>query len=449
MTAKTAIGIARQSHGDGESVEQQRARIVDACERDGMTLLDVLPEQDVSGGRPLAKRPGLLAAVEAVEAGEANVVVAAYFDRLVRSLKVQWELVERVEAAGGSVLALDTGEVTNGSAGQWLSAGMLGLVSEYHRRTTAERTRAAQVRSADRGIPPGRLVPGLARVGDHIELTDDAPTIAAAITMRAAGASIPRIREHLREHGIERSHAGVAALVSNPMVAGAWTFGDLSGTVPTIVDPDVFRRAQRTVVTRGRKAKSDRLLARLGVLRCAGCGARMVVGSSTVNHGAYYRCPPTSRDCEHRVTIAAELVEQLVVDAAIGADVEVLRSDAGKARLAAEQRVAGAEEQRSAFRSIMDATDAGDRDHLARLTSERDEAREALDAIPPVPRLHVEPWDELSLEQRREVIVGAVESVTVRPGRGEGRVDVKVRVPAVDDAGTVTFPGRARRRVSA
>ena len=81
----------------------------------------MLEELDVSGGAPLARRPGLRRAVEMVEAGEADVVVVAYFDRLVRSLTVQAEVVERVEQAGGAILAVDVGEVTNGTAGQWLS----------------------------------------------------------------------------------------------------------------------------------------------------------------------------------------------------------------------------------------------------------------------------------------------------------------------------------------
>ena len=36
-------------------------------------------------------------------------VVVAYFDRLVRSLAVQAEVVERVEQAGGAILAVDVG----------------------------------------------------------------------------------------------------------------------------------------------------------------------------------------------------------------------------------------------------------------------------------------------------------------------------------------------------
>jgi DNA invertase Pin-like site-specific DNA recombinase len=37
-----------------------------------------------------------------IEAGRADQLVVAYFDRLVRSLKVQLEVIERVERAGGA-----------------------------------------------------------------------------------------------------------------------------------------------------------------------------------------------------------------------------------------------------------------------------------------------------------------------------------------------------------
>ena len=70
-----------------------------------------IPEIDVSGRLPLSKRPGLLAAIEMIEAGEADQLVVAYFDRLVRSLKVQLEVIERVERAGGEIFALDHGNL--------------------------------------------------------------------------------------------------------------------------------------------------------------------------------------------------------------------------------------------------------------------------------------------------------------------------------------------------
>src|SRR5690349_9734362 len=138
--ARRAIGIVRVSETKGRegdsfvSPVEQEDRIRAACKREGLKLLEVVPEMDVSGGRPLAERPGLGPAVEAVESGRADVIVAAYFDRLTRSLAVQDELVSRVEKAGGKVLAVDVGQITNGSAAQWVTTTALGMMSEYFRR---------------------------------------------------------------------------------------------------------------------------------------------------------------------------------------------------------------------------------------------------------------------------------------------------------------------------
>jgi DNA invertase Pin-like site-specific DNA recombinase len=90
-----------------------------------------IPEIDVSVRLPLSKRPGLLAAIEMIEAGRGDQLVVAYFDRLVRSLKVQLEMIERVERAGGEIFALDHGKLTNGTAAQRLSTNMLGSVFQY------------------------------------------------------------------------------------------------------------------------------------------------------------------------------------------------------------------------------------------------------------------------------------------------------------------------------
>jgi DNA invertase Pin-like site-specific DNA recombinase len=111
-TPLRAVGIVRVSHTGGRTRErfvsraEQRERIEATCERDGLVLVDMHGELDVSGGKPLAERPGLSAAVIAIETGRADVVAAAYFDRLFRSL-TQGDVVERVERAGGQVLAIE------------------------------------------------------------------------------------------------------------------------------------------------------------------------------------------------------------------------------------------------------------------------------------------------------------------------------------------------------
>jgi DNA invertase Pin-like site-specific DNA recombinase len=175
-------------------------------------MVDTIEELDVSGGAPLTKRHGLRRAVEMVESGQAEVVVVAYFDRLVRSLTVQAEVVERIERAGGAILAVDVGEVRADTASRWLSSTMHGLVAEYHRRSTSERTADAKRRAVMRGVPRFPNVP-LATAGARTARWNPTPERGtrpcrerSAIARRASVSSKRQVRElHERRPGPPRS----------------------------------------------------------------------------------------------------------------------------------------------------------------------------------------------------------------------------------------------------
>lgn len=365
-------------------------------------------------------------------------LVAAYFDRLARSLRVQEEVVSRIEAAGGEVLALDFGQVTNGTSARWVSGTPIGMMAEYQRRATAERSGVAQQRAIARGVPPWpNVTPGYLRAEDGCFTPDYrlAPVVADAFRMRDDGATIDEVRTFLAERGIRLSYHGVTSLLASRVVLGEIHFGHYAPNLtafPPIVDRDLWQRVQRARVPRGRKPKSDRLLARLGVLRCASCGSRMGVGTS--NHGAYplYRCPPTG-DCECRVTVSAELVEGLVTD--------VVRSSLNdvEGRAAAEQNARQAELDLERCQSELEAAirvlaDLGDepaaRQRLAELRHARDAAQDRVDQLgashPSVTVNASRDWDRLSLNERRALIRATVERVSVTPGRGPGRIAVQL-----------------------
>ena len=104
------VRVSEQGGRDEENFHSPKAQLAKArlwSEEEGNRVVDAFEEIDVSGKLPLARRPGLLRAIEMVEAGEADHIVVAYFDRLVRSLKVQLEVIERVELAGGEIYAID------------------------------------------------------------------------------------------------------------------------------------------------------------------------------------------------------------------------------------------------------------------------------------------------------------------------------------------------------
>ena len=434
--------MSRVGGREGEafvSPSEQAQRIADACARDGLKLVQTFEELDVSGGAAIAQRPGLSKALELIEAAEADVVVVAYFDRLVRSVARQAEILERVEQAGGSILAVDVGEVSSASASKWLSASLLGAVAEYHRRVTAERTQDAKRRAVARGVPPfPNVPPGYRRKPDgSLERNPtEASAVARAFEMRAKGATVMEVREFLRSRGVERSFHGTQALLTSRIVLGELRFGDLVNTNshPAIVDAEVWHAVQRMRSPRGRRAKSERLLARLGVLRCGTCGARMVIGSTDQNGKRHYlyRCPPVG-DCRRRVTVSADLAEHVVVEEVR----RLLKGVRGSASVAGGVEGAERDLDRSegeldaavrAFSGLDDVEAA--RARLLELREARDEARERLARLRAAaqPALTVSAsgdWDLLTLGEQRDLIRAVVDRAVVVPGRGAGRITVK------------------------
>ena len=185
----------------------------------------------MSGKLPLARRPGLLRAIEMVEAGEADHIVVAYFDRLVRSLKVQLEVIERVERAGGEIYAIDHGRLTNGTAATRMSNNMMGAAFQYYAEVTGEKVAAAQERVVARGVlPNSRISPGYVRGEDGVLVVEraEARIVVQAFKRRDRGASLVEIQALLAENGIERSISGVASMLRSRMYLGEIHFGELA-----------------------------------------------------------------------------------------------------------------------------------------------------------------------------------------------------------------------------
>jgi site-specific DNA recombinase len=444
-TTKRAVGIVRVSEVKGRegdsfvSPAEQTERIRTACEREKLNLLDIHEELDVSGGKPLEERPGLSLAVQAIEDGRADVIVAAYFDRLFRSLKTQAEVIDRVERAGGEVLAVDIGQVSNGSAGQWLSGTMMGAVAEYARRTAKERSREGQVSAIARGKITYPSVPLGYLLGDDGVLVPDPatePIVREIFKMRADGSTVKEIRDHLSDRGITRTYRSVCILLASRVYRGELHFGDLANLEAhqPIIDSDTFARVQRMKISRGRKVKSERLLARLGILRCGSCGTRMVVGTGNNSQYPNYKCSgyTGSTDCKTRVTISAPMVEQLVEDAVKEAlsDIEGRASAAENAQQATRDLEHAQSELEAAIRVLAPyADETASRDRLAELSSIRDEAQARVDQLGNVSSaltVNVADWDRFSLAGRRAAIRATVESVTISPGRGPDRTSIKL-----------------------
>jgi hypothetical protein len=459
MAKERAIGIVRVSQRRGSDSEhspevQVRAMLKHADER-GYELRaeDIWDEnldtngnvRKVSGSWGLQDRAKLRAAVEAVEQGTHKVILAERFDRLFRpdhneNASVQREVVRRVEAVGGKLEAVRGSAISYATAESGLQADINEAVSRYTRRTAMERSwDAVEVAIEEGKIPWSQTPPGYHRSKDS-KLTPDrkvAPVITKAFKMRAKRKTIRKIREYLRTQGIERTYHGVQHLLRDRTYLGEIHFGTHTPNRQAhdaIIDRELFKRVQEVRDSRGRRAKSDRLLARLGVLTCGSCGSRMVVGTQTQNGRSYpfYRCPPTG-DCTNRMAIGATIVEDKVIrDLAVqlaglrGAASEAFGAEEAKGDLQAAQ--AALDQAIRVLSGLEDEPAAIER--LAALRRARDDARDRYEELAGREEAMCEfvtvgRWEELDRTEKRSLIQAVIKRVVVRKGRGEARISIE------------------------
>jgi DNA invertase Pin-like site-specific DNA recombinase len=446
---RRAIGIVRVSQrqdDSGHSPEVQvRAMLKQAEDADfTLTLADIWDEnvdgngtvRPASGGATLADRPKLRAAVEAIERGGASVIVAERFDRLFRDLDVQREVIRRVEAAGGRLVTA-AGKISHATAEAELHANLNGSIAQYTKRTAMERSRDAVIIAIRDGVVPWpKVTPGYLCGEDGRFYPDPKRrgAVAKAFEMRAGGATVKQIVAFLRAKGIDISYNGVVGLLRSRVVLGEIHFGhyepNLAAHEP-IVSAEVWRAVQRVRVPRGRQAKSDRVLARAGVLRCGSCGHAMIAGSRVQSGRSYpyYRC--CFVDCPARMVISSQIVEPLVVDAVRAAlrDAEGRASAQHNAR-DAEIALERAQAELDALIAILDPLEPAARQRLATATETRDQAREHAERLggnrAAVTVNASTDWDRLSLDGRRALIRAVVDRVEIGPGRGGERVTVQL-----------------------
>ena len=158
-TRLRAIGYLRVSTEEqadsGLGLQAQEAQVRAEIEHKGWDLAELVVDAGVSA--KTLKRPGLGRALEMLDAGEADVIVAAKLDRLSRSVADFLSLVDESHRRGWHVDVLDLQVDTSTPTGR-LMATMLSALSEWERRMIGQRTSEALQALKAQGVRLGRPV---------------------------------------------------------------------------------------------------------------------------------------------------------------------------------------------------------------------------------------------------------------------------------------------------
>ena len=191
--AGTAVGYLRVSTDEqaasGAGLEAQRAAITADAERRGWTITAWHADEGLSGGLAPAERPGLTAALEAVQTRQAAALMAAKLDRVSRSIRDAADLMDQARAEGWELATADLAVDTSTPAGE-AAAAMMTVFSQLERRMIGQRTRDALAARKAAGV----------QLGQPTQVPD--AVLARIITEAAEGRSLRAIAQGLMADGI-------------------------------------------------------------------------------------------------------------------------------------------------------------------------------------------------------------------------------------------------------
>jgi DNA invertase Pin-like site-specific DNA recombinase len=197
LQVRTVVGYTRVSTEEqsrnGTSLAAQREAIAAECRRRGWNLVEVREDAGFSGKS--LRRPGIRAALEAVESGRADALVVSRLDRLTRSLRDFTALLERARRQGWALTIMDADVDTSTASGE-AQAHMVCVFAQFERRRIGERTAEgiAKRRAAGQRWGRERAVPN--KVATRIR------------RLRSRGWSYPKIADKLNSEGVATARGG-------------------------------------------------------------------------------------------------------------------------------------------------------------------------------------------------------------------------------------------------
>lgn len=182
-----------EQSSSGAGLEAQRRAITAECKRRGWQLIEVV--EDAGFSAKDLKRPGIQAALQVLQAGDAKALVAAKLDRLSRSMIDFTALMATAQKQGWALVALDCAVDTTTPAGEAM-ANVLATFAQFERRLISQRTREALAVKRAQGVRLGRP-----------------PSLAPATVRRIRGArrrglSFAAIAERLNADGVPTAQGG-------------------------------------------------------------------------------------------------------------------------------------------------------------------------------------------------------------------------------------------------
>ena len=277
-------------------------------------------------------RPALQELLEDIKERKIDIVLAYKIDRLTRSPKDFYQLIEIFEKYNVSFISITERFDTSTPAGRLLRNIMLTL-AQFERELTSERTKDKLFERAKKGMWNGGNPPyGYERKDKKLIINKKEAEIVRMIFEKyIETGSINRVYDFLKEKNIKNrqgkifSKARLAFILRNITYTGKIKYAGqiYQGIHQPIISQELFELAQKTHKRRIRKFRIYRDFLFGGLIKCKECGYTMSAcftnkwREGKMRRYYYYRCNSTKKKSWQACStqqVSAERIERYILE---------------------------------------------------------------------------------------------------------------------------------------
>ena len=153
------VSTEEQNSEGHYGLQVQEERVKSWCESQGYVVAEGnIYKDEISGGLPVEKRPGLSALFEAAKRGEFDVVVVYKTGRLARNLRILVNIIHELDSLGVAFRSVTEPFDTTTSFGK-ASFNLVGTFAELEKEMIRERTTNGRIKAAKSGKWVGSTAP--------------------------------------------------------------------------------------------------------------------------------------------------------------------------------------------------------------------------------------------------------------------------------------------------
>ena len=320
----TRVSTDNQAEVEFNSCQAQEEKIKSFIKsQENLFVFKMYSDAGFSGAN--LERPALQEMLRDIQENKINIVISYKIDRLTRSPKDFYALMEIFEQYKVDFISITERFDTPTPSGRLLRNIMLTF-AQFERELTSERTKDKLIERANKGMWNGGGIPFGYKVVDR-RLVPDGQKLTEIFAIFAESGSLAKTykllknKQIINNKGLPFSKAHLQSILRNPVYIGKMRFSGkiYQGMHQPLISEDLFNRVQTLHHEKQRKMRlyKDYLLA--GLVRCVECNSMMTPAFTNKKSGRYhyYRCTKTYKQswdsCSTR-QINADRLEKFVTD---------------------------------------------------------------------------------------------------------------------------------------